>query len=305
MSGSPDRVTVGTRGSRLAVAQTESIVTVFRAAFPKIEFCVEVVETDGDRDGSRPIAELGDKGVFVRAIELALIEGSIDVAIHSLKDVPSDEETAELELAAFSRREDARDVLVSANGADLAQLNAGSRIGTSSARRRVQLRLMRPEVEVVDIRGNVDTRLQRLAGSDYDAIVLAAAGLVRLGLADRVTEYLPLERFIPDAGQGILAVQVRRDDTASARIARTADDPASRVAALAERAVVRALGGDCRSPVGAYTRIRGDMILVSAMAASDVSGPVCNGEQCGPAQHARQIGTELGERLARALSQQA
>jgi hydroxymethylbilane synthase len=302
MSESPNRVTVGTRGSRLAIAQTESIVSGLRERFPNIEFCVKVIETEGDRNTSRPIAEIGDKGVFVRAIERALVEGSVDIAVHSLKDVPSDEETVELELAAFSTREDARDVLVSVDDTSLASLRAGSRIGTGSLRRLIQLRLMRPDVEVVEIRGNVDTRLRKLAAGEFDAVVLAAAGLVRLGLVNRVSEYLPIESFIPDAGQGILAVQVRRDDAAIKGITRVIDDPVARVAATAERAVVRALGADCRSPVGAHATVEGDAISVSAIAALDVNSPTCRAQHSGPAHDAERIGTELGNELLRAMS---
>src|SRR5579884_17308 len=260
-------VRVGTRGSALAMRQTDIMIDRLRRVAPAREFEVVTLETRADRDQTRSIAAFGDKGVFVRRFEAALRGGEIDLAVHSLKDVPGDDEPEDLDLVAFSPRADPRDVLVS-GGPDLAGLPAGSVVGTSSPRRRVQLLAARPDLVPREIRGNVDTRVRKVASGEYDAAILAAAGLERLGLLGHVAEFLPPSRFVPDAGQGIIALQARRDD-AIADLARQASDPASTIAARGERAVVRALGAGCRSPVGAYALVSGDVVRVLGMAASE------------------------------------
>jgi hydroxymethylbilane synthase len=297
-------VIVGTRGSRLAIVQAEWVVSGLRERFPDIHVSIQVIRTEGDRRTTTPVSKLGDKGIFVRAIERALLAGRIDLAVHSLKDVPADPEGSGLRLAAYPAREDPRDVLVSAGGSSLEQLPPGTRIGTGSLRRRVQLLERRDDLEPADIRGNVDTRLRRLDDGDYDAIVLAAAGLHRLDLRARITEYFSPEACTPDAGQGILALQIREGDEDLARVLGTLDDAGARRAAVAERAVMRALNADCRAPVGAYARVEGNEIRITAMAASAVDGPVRRGEHAGPADEAERVGRELGETLLRAISRE-
>jgi hydroxymethylbilane synthase len=291
-----NRLVLGSRGSALALRQTEIVAEALRARQPDIEIRVRTVETEGDRVQDRPISQLGDKGVFVRAVEAALLAGTIDLAVHSLKDVPADISVPGLHLAAFIAREDPRDCLISREGLELAALPPDSRIGTSSLRRRMQLQALRPDLMAVPIRGNVDTRLRKLRGGEYDAIILAAAGLHRLGLADVVTEYLPVDRFTPDAGQGIIAVQARDRDSAGAPAA-AIDEPASRAAATAERAVVRALNADCRSPVGAYAQIEGERMLLRGMAADEDGGRLRQSSVEGPLAAAEALGAELGRRL--------
>jgi hydroxymethylbilane synthase len=302
VGSSPYRVRVGTRGSKLALVQTELVVAGLRARFPDVEFTTRVIRTEGDRRTRLPVSEIGDKGIFVRVIEQALLDGGIDLAVHSLKDVPSDGETPGLELAGFPPREDPRDVVVAAGDAALDTLPPGSRVGTGSLRRLVQLRERRPDLEVVGIRGNVDTRLRKLDDGEYDAIVLAAAGLRRLGMANRISEYLPPERFLPDAGQGILALQIRMGDGRMLEMVRTLDDRVTRLAAVAERAALRALGADCRSPVGVLARLQDDVIQISGMAGTSAAGPVRRASHRGPAHEGERVGRELGERLIRALS---
>lgn len=287
---------LGTRGSALARRQTELVRDALLAAVPGLRVDVSVIETRGDRIQNRPVSAIGDKGVFVRAIEEQLLDGLIDLAVHSLKDVPSDNEVPGLTLVAFSAREDPRDVLVSSSGQTLAELPAGSRIGTSSPRRRALLRAARPELEPLNIRGNVDTRLAKLRAGQYDAIILAAAGLLRLGLEGEITEYLPLDWWLPDAGQGIMAVQGRLGDSAS-EVALAMDDPVSRLTAAAERSVVRALGADCYSPVGVLARVSGDRIRVDAMAADDDMRNVRRDWYEGSAESAASVGDQLGRRL--------
>jgi hydroxymethylbilane synthase len=297
-----DRIIVGTRGSRLARRQTNVVIGLLREAFPGVEIILKVVQTEADRLADKPVWQLGDKGVFVRAIERSLLAEEVDMAVHSLKDVPVDRETQSLSLAAFPEREDARDVLVTHENLILENLPEGYRIGTSSPRRRVQLRELRPDVLATEIRGNVDTRLQKLDNGQYDALLLAAAGLRRLGLDQRVSEYLNPSSFVPDAGQGILGVQIREGDARMEMIAAALDNCESRIAATAERAVVRALGADCHSPVGAFATCTVTTVSVTAIAASGPEGRIHRDQIEAPLTKATEAGTILGERLLEAIA---
>jgi hydroxymethylbilane synthase len=242
---------------------------------------------------------MSDKGVFVRAIEEALLEGAIDAAVHSLKDVPAEHEQPTLELAAFSSREDPRDVVLSHLG-NLMDLPVRSTVGTSSPRRILQLAALRPDLTPAEIRGNVETRIRKLDDGEYDALILAAAGVRRLGLAARVTEYLDPATFVPDAGQGIITVQVRRGDRVG-ELVRSIDDSPSRTCATAERAVVRALRANCRSPVGAYAYVRDDRLSIVAIAARAADAPLCRDQAEGAPQEAASLGWALGERLLNSI----
>ena len=206
---------VGTRGSRLALAQTALVVDALRAAHPDARFEVREITTQGDRD-TKPLSEIGGQGVFTKAIEDALLRNEIDIAVHSMKDLPP-RLTEGLTIAAVPKRGDPRDALVTKDGRKLADLTPGARIGTGSARRAVQLRAMRPDVECVDIRGNVDTRIRKVDEGEYDAIVVAMAGLERLGLTARASQIFSVEEMVPSPGQGALAVQVRTDDVEAFR----------------------------------------------------------------------------------------
>jgi hydroxymethylbilane synthase len=299
--GKSASITVGTRGSRLARTQTESVVRTIRHHVPDLEVATRVISTEGDRVQDISISRLGDKGVFVRNIESALLAGEIDLAVHSLKDVPSDEEEPGLKLAAFSTREDPRDVVVSRNGVKLFDLLPGAAVGTSSLRRRSQLRALRPDVHARDIRGNVDTRLAKLQEGPYDALILAAAGILRLSLDSVITEFLPVELFTPDAGQGILAIQTRREDDLN-WVTDRIDDRGARLAAMAERACVRALGADCRSPVGAYATLQGGELSVQGMAARDDGSRLQRDTVRGAPSEARELGHLLGSRLLSAIT---
>jgi hydroxymethylbilane synthase len=293
-------IRIGTRGSLLAKQQTELVLHELRARHPSLEFVVHTIQTAGDRNQKDRISTFGDKGVFVRSIEAALLNKSIDMAVHSLKDVPGGQSHPALTLAAFSVREDPRDVLVASSAQSLEGLPPGSRVGTSSLRRRAQLRELRPDIEFVDIRGNVETRLNKVQAGQYDAVVLAAAGLKRLGLEPQVTEYFPADRFVPDAGQGVIAVQTRTSDHAE-ELARSADDLTSRTVVTAERAVAEALEADCRSPVGAFARLRGDRLLLNGMAAFPDCSFVAREQAEGSPGDAHALGIELGLALRRRL----
>lgn len=289
-------IALGTRGSRLAIRQTELISNLLRERIPRVELRMVIVQTEGDRLQDRPLSQFGDKAVFVRAIERALLDGTVDLAVHSLKDVPADVETPHLTLTAFSTRADPRDVLVSRSGVSLADLAPGSRVGTSSLRRRVQLMAVRPDLVSVDIRGNVDTRLRKVREGNYDAIILAAAGLVRLELDAAITEFLPVDVFVPDAGQGIMVVQSRIGDDAAATAAQI-DDKDSRRTAAAERAVVRALGAGCHSPVGAYATRDDGVMRIRAVAATSDLRRLERIEEVGPVEDPEALGARVGRRL--------
>ena len=245
-------VRVGTRASALARLQTDIVLARLRPLYPDLDFEIVTVTTHGDANVAAPLAGMG-LGVFVKEIEQQLLDGRLDMAVHSLKDMPTLLPEG-LALSALLPREDPRDVLVNRFGCTLEQLPEGVSIGTSSPRRQSQLLSRRPDLTVVPIRGNVETRLRKSEGEECDGAVLAAAGLLRLGLGDRVTEYLSAQRFVPPPGQGILAVETRGDDDRMVGILRAIDHAPTRYAATAERAFLERLGGGCQVPVGAYAQ---------------------------------------------------
>ena len=248
LAGPPVRV--GTRGSRLALAQTELVLSRLRAVHPGVAFELVIVTTQGDANRAAPLAGMG-LGVFVSEIERRLAAGEIDLAVHSLKDMPTALPDG-MAIGAIPERADPRDVLVCHLGHTLARLPAGARIGTSSPRRAAQLAEYRPDLTIVPIRGNVETRIRKAAGDECDGAILAAAGLHRLGLADAITEYLPPDRFVPPPGQGAMAVEIRADDARMTALVAAAHHPPTAAAVAAERAFLSILGGGCQVPVGAY-----------------------------------------------------
>ncbi|MEK7214332.1 MAG: hydroxymethylbilane synthase [Chloroflexota bacterium] len=262
----------GSRGSSLALAQTNWVLAKLRGAHPDRDFIAEVrtIATEGDRSQSSgvPLAQIAGRGVFVKDLEHALAEGAIDFAVHSLKDMTSSSTDAALTIAAFPGREDPRDVVVSRNSLPIASQPAGARIGTSSPRRAAQLSLERPDLAFVPIRGNVDTRIRKVESGEYDAVVLAAAGLLRLGLAAKITEYLSPDRCLPDPGQGALAVEVRAGDHDILEFFAAIDDPVTRATVTAERAFLSALGGGCQTPAGALATIDGATLTLRALIVS-------------------------------------
>jgi hydroxymethylbilane synthase len=241
---------VGTRGSRLALRQTAIAVEALRGAHPLRSFDTCTIQTFGDRS-TASLSEIGGRGVFVTEIERALAAGEIDIAVHSLKDLPS-EETAGLTIAAVLPREDPRDALFSRSGARLAGLPAGATVATGSPRRATQVLAVRPDVTVSDIRGNVDTRILKVEAGEFDAVVLAAAGLKRLGWLERASQVFEPGEMLPAVGQGALVTQVRTDDAETLAIVAAMDDPATRAAVTAERAFERRLGGGCSAAIGGY-----------------------------------------------------
>jgi hydroxymethylbilane synthase len=246
---------IGSRGSQLAMWQANHIAALLRGQGHSVE--IEIVKTTGDRLQEVTFAQVGSKGMFTKEIEEALAEGRVDLAVHSLKDLPT-ELPEPFALAATPHRVDPRDVLVSVDHASLAALPMGARVGTSSQRRRAQLKALRPDIEAVEFRGNVDTRLRKLAEGQVEAILLAAAGLDRLEKTEWVRERLDPKDFCPAAGQGSLGIETRKGDAATIQAVGFLDDPATRYAVTAERAALAALGGGCQVPIGIHCRATED-----------------------------------------------
>ena len=254
---------------------------------------IEIIKTTGDKITDVPLAKVGTKGLFTKELEDALIERRIDLAVHSLKDMPTDLPEG-LMLAAVPAREDARDAIV---GARLADLEAGARVGTSSLRRAAQLRAVRPDLNVESVRGNLDTRLRKLDEGQYQAIILAAAGLRRLGWADRIAELLPPEIMCPAVGQGALAIETRNGtDAAAAICGRLTDEPTLRCV-TAERAVLRALGGGCQVPIGAHASIENGRMTLAAVVASPDGAQVIAHRLHGEPGEAERLGGEMAAHL--------
>lgn len=260
-------IRVGSRESRLAMVQTAWVVDRIREKHPELDFEITGINTKGDALLDTRLDKIGGKGLFIKELELALLDGVIDLAVHSLKDMPA-EIPEELTIAAYSKREDPRDVLVTTDGRCLEGLNEGSVIGTSSIRREVQLQCLRPDLRFKTLRGNVLTRLNKLSAGEYDAIVLAAAGLKRLGLEERCVQYFRTADMIPSVGQGILAVEARRGDE-NGYLADSVECTESRRAAAAERAFMMRLNGSCTTPMAAHAVIDGESMKVSGMLALD------------------------------------
>lgn len=252
----PAAVSLGTRASRLARTQTDGVVALLTAAWPGLACSVRPIETQGDRTqaSGEPLPEIGGKGLFTLDLEQALREGEIDIAVHSLKDLPTDDAVG-IVIGAVCLREDARDCLVARDGLTLAELPRGSVVGTSSLRREAQLRALRLDLAIRSIRGNVDTRVEKVHQGEYDASVLAAAGMRRLGLEEEVTEWLEPDVILPAPGQGALAVQCRADDARTLTLVAAIDDTALQASTTAERAFLRELGGGCAAPVGAHAEV--------------------------------------------------
>lgn len=262
---------IGTRGSRLALAQAEQVRERLAGAYPGEEFDIRVIRTTGDRITDRPLDQIGDKGVFVGEIEKKILEGEVHIGVHSMKDMPAAPEQG-LMLARAWKREDPRDVLILRERGGLAQLPPGAVIGTGSRRREYQLKRLRPDLQVINLRGNVDTRLRKMEEERLDGIVLAAAGLHRLGLQGRITQYLEAEEMIPAPAQGILALEIRQDDEKLAAMLDALSDAETAKEADAERGFLQEIGGDCHVPVGALCRKTGDGVYKLRVMFGDSTG---------------------------------
>ena len=294
-SGHMNKLTIGTRGSALALRQTDLVADSLRSLHPRLEIEIRIIKTKGDKILDVPLAKIGDKGLFVKELESALLEKEIDVAVHSMKDLPT-EMPVGLCIAAVPERVDPSDVLIT-NGPGLADLPGEARIGSSSLRRRAQLHNFRADLRISDLRGNLDTRLRKLDDGEFDGIILAYAGLHRMGWTDRITEKIPFEICLPAVGQGALGIQAREDDTDIFAILRALDHSESHIAVTAERSLMRLLEGGCQVPIGALASMKdGKLVLVGVVASIDGSRLV-RGKVSGNPAEPEDLGRELAEVL--------
>jgi len=287
-------LTIGSRGSQLALWQARWIKARLEEEGQACR--IEIIRTTGDKITDVPLAQVGSKGLFTKEIEEALLRGDVDLAVHSMKDLPT-ELPAGLMIAAVPAREDPRDALV---GKKLNDLAAGSKVGTSSLRRAAQLRALRPDLRVESLRGNLDTRLRKIDEGRYDAIVLAAAGLKRMGWDNRIAEVLSTDYMCPAVGQGALAIETRADQGDAERICRGLDHAETRLAVAAERALLAALGGGCQVPIGAYAQVDGDEIHLTAVVCTPDGDRLLRRNASGATIDPEALGNRLGQELLEA-----
>jgi hydroxymethylbilane synthase len=299
-------IVIGSRGSQLALWQANWVRDQLTAAGHEIS--IEIIRTSGDKLQSYPpeqplppsiaqsVAEAGTKGLFIKEIEEALLAGQVDLAVHSLKDLPTIM-PAGLILAAVPPREDARDVFISGGGEPFEQLPAGARVGTSSPRRQAQIRLVRPDLELIAMRGNLDTRLRKLQRGDCAALVLAAAGLHRLGLRERITGYFSFDQICPAVGQGALAIEIRQDHAELARAVTPLDDPLTHLAVCAERALLRRLGGGCQVPIAAHANFEDNQLHLQGVVASLDGSRLIRATAVGSQKDPENLGAAVAEDL--------
>lgn len=290
------KIKIGTRGSRLAVIQTQWIIDQIQFVVPDLDFEILTIKTSGDKIQDKPLDQIGGKGLFIQEIETALLTGAIDLAVHSMKDLPV-QIAPGLKIAAVSKREDPRDVLVSVDGKTLPELKSGAVIGTSSLRRSKQLLALRPDLKTEMLRGNVGTRLEKLARRQYDAIILAAAGLKRLGLAEKITQYFTVEEMIPAVCQGILALEVRAEESYDFLQEAVQDEQAA-LCGAAERAFLIRLDGGCSIPIAAYAEISGEQLKIRGMLAEKDSAAIYKETLSGAATDGVELGEQLADRIA-------
>ncbi len=291
------KLTIGSRGSKLALTQTQWVKTRILERSPGLEAEIRIIRTAGDRDTTSPLRSGTTMGVFVKEIEEALIAGDIDLAVHSMKDLPTASSDV-LEISAVPEREDARDALIAGDGIKrLEDLPPGARIGTGSVRRQAQLMALRGDLRVLDLRGNVDTRLRKLAAGDYEAIILACAGLKRLGLENRIKGILDLRQMLPAPGQGALALQTRRGDLRVHELLSGLHHAATAGAVEAERAFLRRMGGGCSSPIAVYAEVGGDQIMIEGLIASLCGDRIIRRSVTSKAAQAEQAGVSLAEQV--------
>ena len=296
MLSAPNRLVIATRASRLALWQAEHVRDRLIGLYPGCEVVLLTMTTRGDQILDRTLSKVGGKGLFIKELEKALLDGRADLAVHSLKDVPVDLQPP-FALTAVLERDDPRDALVSNEFDSLDQLPAGAIVGTSSLRREAQIKVHYPHLKVLPLRGNLDTRLTKLDRGDYAAIVLAAAGLRRLGLSQRIRGYLTPEQSLPAAGQGALAVEIMASRTDLQQWLAPLGSADTTACATAERAVSRVLGGSCQVPLAAFAEIKGAVLNLRALVAEPDGSLIVRSEVSGPVQNARQLGEQAGQDL--------
>ncbi len=295
------KLTIGSRGSKLALWQAEWIKGQLDNLSTNTEISIAIIKTTGDEMKSAPLAIIGGKGVFTKEIEDALLAHRIDLAVHSLKDLPT-VIPGGLTLAAITAREDPRDALIvrrdlATTDSSIGGLPQNALVGTSSPRRRAQLKHLRPDLSLVELRGNVDTRLRKLDTGEYDAVILAAAGLKRLGVADRISSLIPTETMVPAVGQGALAIEAREGDSEILQLLRSLEDQSTRACCTAERALLRELGGGCQLPIAAHATANSSTLTLTALVASPDGQQIIRDQISGSPGEAESLGQELATRL--------
>jgi hydroxymethylbilane synthase len=286
------RLRIGSRGSQLALWQAHHISDLLRAQGHEVE--LEIIKTTGDKILDVALAKVGTKGMFTKEIEEALAEGRVDLAVHSLKDLPT-ELAPGFEIAAITKRENPRDVFCSRKYSRIEDLPQGARVGTSSLRRQAQLNALRPDLEIIPLRGNVDTRLRKLAEGEYDAIILAAAGLNRLGKTEFVKQVISADIMCPAAGQGALGIEIRAGDSETRRHLAFLDDASARASTTCERALLNKLGGGCQVPIGAFAEVRGGRVHLTGIVANPDGSTVLREVRDG--DDPTKLGEAVGETL--------
>ena len=295
MAASRSELTIGTRGSKLALWQSNYIKGMLEE-ITGLPVSLKVIKTTGDKILDVPLAKVGGKGLFTKEIEVELVAGTVDLAVHSMKDVPTELPDG-LYIAAMPERVDPRDAIVSGAGFDLDTLPQGARLGTSSLRRRSQVVALRPDLEIVDVRGNLDTRMRKAEDGELDAVILASAGITRMGWADRITHYIPTTQMVSAVGQGAVGIEIREDDEFMRHVCEQIGHPETMECVTAERVVMRRLEGGCQVPIGAYARYEEGTLTMDAMVGSIDGTHIVRQQLCGDAGEPTALGEAMVERL--------
>jgi len=290
------RIRIATRKSPLALWQAEHVRQLLQHSYPALEVELLKMSTQGDKIVDTPLAKIGGKGLFVKELEQGLLQGDADIAVHSMKDVPV-ELPVGLHLAVVLAREEPRDAFVSNHYQRFEDLPRGARIGTASLRRQCQLASLRPDLEILNLRGNVGTRLKKLDDGQYDAIILAAAGLIRLGLEQRIAQKIPIEKCLPAIGQGVIGIECRSDDRLTNDLIAVLGDDQTQVCITAERALNQRLQGGCQVPIGGYAELNGNTLHMRGLVGHPDGRTVIQAEKIGAMQQARDIGTAVADEL--------
>lgn len=290
------KICIGTRGSKLALWQANHIKSEIERLFPNLDVELKIIKTTGDRITDRPLALIGGKGLFVKEIETALLNSDIDLAVHSMKDMPG-ELPEGLIIGAIPKRENPFDVLIAKDNSLLADYEKGAKIGTSSLRRASQIKHVRPDVNIVSIRGNLDTRIKKLKAGEYDAIVLAAAGLRRLGQESEITEYLDETIMIPAVGQGALCIETRENDKEIVPVMEKLDHYDTRICVTGERAFLKQIEGSCHIPVACFGIIQGKEIMMTAVVASEDGKELIKEQIVSPMAEVENLGRALADKV--------
>ncbi len=299
MKNDSGNIRIGSRGSELALRQANWVKGELEKRFPNLKTEIIVIKTTGDKILHSPLSKIGDKGLFIKEIERSLLDDSIDLAVHSLKDMPTTMPEG-LTLGAVTKREDVRDVFIShlyKSYKKFMDLPPGAKLATGSVRRKCQLMHWRPDLEIVEIRGNLNTRLKKLDESSWDGMILARAGIMRLGLENRVTEILPIERMLPAVGQGSLALEIRTNDETMSEVAGTLNDPSTETGITGERAFLHELEGGCQVPMGAYGRIENGVFVLEAMIGTVDGKKIVRGRIHGTPEQAEHVSQRLAQTL--------